>query len=104
MKLTQSPNSISRLLWHMKFSRRILETIPAPDLAGFPRGSAKTLESPMGVAVLETLRRDRDRKTMQEKEGNDRRSDEGREGKSAKAEAKRKHGFSKASEKMALTI
>lgn len=40
IKLTQSPSSICKLLWHMKFSNRIFWTMPALERRRLSIGSA----------------------------------------------------------------
>lgn len=50
-KLSHSPSSICKLLWHMKFSNRIFKMMPAEDLWDAERGWVKTVESPMVVKV-----------------------------------------------------
>lgn len=51
MKFTQSPRSICKLLWHMKFSSRILDIIPAHDLPALPRCSEETLDSSIWAVI-----------------------------------------------------
>lgn len=52
IKFTESPKSISRLLWHIKFSSRILEMIPAWFDFGLPKTLGFAIDSTCNNLLL----------------------------------------------------
>lgn len=52
MKLTHSPNSIWRLLWHMKFSTLILRIVPDPERCLMKESLARAPDFAMAYRVL----------------------------------------------------